>query len=434
MDVHEPASTKQVAAEQIQEIEPLLESLRASPEWVINPTARSRIEASVSALLSTLRSGSSGEAASGREAEKKADALYRDLDDAVAAVLASLHEKTLIHANDVDEAVDYAGTVLILLTLLVLTVTASLLWRFSRRVIRPLDELREALERLSQGDLNVDIRYQYRQDEIGRLARACTAFRQSLVARSQAEEARIRAEVEREYIAQHDPLTSLPNASRFTALLGAAVSRAVASASIHVLVISIDGIRSFTELHGAASGDELVREIARRLRAESPHDVTARLESSLFAVFSFGSRGSTAGASRLAKRLIEKLDGPVNLGEVGAELRARIGISSYPADAQSAGELVRLAELALSRGEDSARVTFFEARMDRELRLEAALEADVKAAVAQEAIEPWFQPVVETATGTIFGVEMLARWRREDNEIVGPGQFIPVVDRLGLMN
>ncbi len=72
--------------------------------------------------------------------------------------------------------------------------------------------------------------------------------------------------------------------------------------------------------------------------------------------------------------------------------------------------------------------------MDRELRLEAALEADVKAAVAQEAMVPWFQPVVETATGVIFGVEMLARWPREGGEIVGPGEFMPVVERLGLMN
>lgn len=246
-----------------------------------------------------------------------------------------------------------------------------------------------------------------------------------------AEKAKEQAELEREHIATHDPLTGLPRRATFTSLLSSALEKGGRNASTYVLVIAVEGLRSVAELHGAPARDEVLREIARRLKAEAPQEVTARLEGGLFGVFT---AASSAGAWRLAGRLVEALDRPIVVGPTTFDLQTRIGMSAHPADAHSPSELVRLAELALNRGAEGARTIRFEARMDRELRLEAALEADVKAAVAQEAMVPWFQPVVETATGAIFGVEMLARWPREGGDIVGPGEFIPVVERLGLMN
>ena len=430
---HAGASIEDAEARRGETIEGLLRELEAMPPATVVPAARVRMETAVRAFVA---SGSAAPSSAGSPQGGRGEtaALYAAADKAVTELSAFLHEQAYVHANHVDEAVDFAGLLLGLSVLAFLAVALEAGRRFNRHIIGPLDELGRALDGLSRGDRDVRIGFQDRRDEIGDLARACVAFRDSLLSLSLAEKAREKAELEREHVAGHDLVTGLPNRATFTSLLGSALDRGGQNASTYLLVMAVDGLRSIAELHGAAVRDEMVREIARRLKAEAPQEVTARLEGGLFGVFTVGSSGSSAGAKRLAGRLLEALDRPIVIGPATLELRTRIGISTHPADARSASELVRLAELALSRGAEGARTILFEARMDRELRLEAAMEADVKAAVAGESMVPWFQPVVETATGVIFGVEMLARWPREGGEIVGPGEFIPVVDRLGLMN
>lgn len=430
---HTRAASEDVASKRGETIEVLLQELGTLPPATVDPAVRARVETTVRAYLAWANAASPT-AGSSQAGGGEAAALYAAADGAVTELTAFLHEQAYLHANHVDEAVDFAGVLLILSVLAFLTVAIEAGRRFNRHIIAPLDQLGRALQDLARGDRDVHIGFQDRRDEIGDLARACVAFRDSLVSLSIAEKAREQAELEREHIATHDPLTGLPRRATFTSLLGSALEQGGRNASTYVLVIAVEGLRSVAELHGAPARDEVLREIARRLKAEAPQEVTARLEGGLFGVFTVGSSGSSAGAWRLAGRLLETLDHPIVVGAAVVELDGRIGMSAYPADARSPGELIRLAELALNRGAEGARTIRFEARMDRELRLEAALEADVKAAVAQEAMVPWFQPVVETATGAIFGVEMLARWRREGGEIIGPERFIPVVERLGLMN
>lgn len=429
----EPRSSEASVSKRAETIEGLLREFGALPPATVFPADRARVETAVRAFVASA-SAAPARPESSQGGAGEAAALYAAADKAVTELSALFHEQAYLHANHVDEAVDFAGLLLVLMVLVILAVAIDAGRRFNGQIIRPLDELGRALEGLSRGDRDVRIGFQDRKDEIGDLARACVAFRDSLVSLSIAETAREKAELEREHVAGHDLVTGLPNRATFTSLLGSALDRGGQNASTYVLVMAVDGLRSVAELHGAAVRDEMVREIARRLKVEAPQEVTARLEGGLFGVFTVGSSGSSAGAKRLAGRLLEALDRPIVVGPTTLELRTRIGISTHPADARSASELVRLAELALSRGAEGARTILFEARMDRELRLEAAMEADVKAAVAGEAMVPWFQPVVETATGVIFGVEMLARWPREGGEIVGPGEFIPLVERLGLMN
>jgi predicted signal transduction protein with EAL and GGDEF domain len=123
------------------------------------------------------------------------------------------------------------------------------------------------------------------------------------------------------------------------------------------------------------------------------------------------------------------------VGESSAQIGASIGIAICGADGSDAAGLLHAADIAMYRAKRDGKGTFrfFEQSMDEDIRAQAALEADLKTAIADERIEPYYQPLVDIQQNRICGFEALARWNHPKRGFVPPDVFIPLVEQLGLM-
>ena len=241
-------------------------------------------------------------------------------------------------------------------------------------------------------------------------------------------------------LATHDPLTGLPNRALLRDRLGAALADARRSgAAVAVLAADLDRFKPVNDVHGHQAGDRLLRAVAERLRAVLPADgLAARIGGDKFALvvrIPPDSDHPRLAAARLAGRMLSALEEPVGFPDgTAAQVGCSIGIAfSYPEG--NADGLLDGADAALHRAKADGRTCFrfFEPGMDGRLRERAALAADLRAAIAADALEPHFQPQVDLVSGRIVGFEMLARWTHPRRGQVSPADFVPVAEDSGLM-
>jgi diguanylate cyclase (GGDEF)-like protein len=280
----------------------------------------------------------------------------------------------------------------------------------------------------------------YRSDEIGEMANAFEVFRTNSFALDQAHEATRLAQEEAHALARHDALTGLPNRRVFSAELQAALGRAQSGAATYsVLLIDLDRFKEINDLQGHAAGDVVLCEIALRLKGVlRANDTVARLGGDEFAIIAEGEAELSAhmdGAKHLANKLIGAIRAPIMVGESSAQIGASIGIAICGADGSDAAGLLHAADIAMYRAKRDGKGTFrfFEQSMDEDIRAQAALEADLKTAIADEQIEPYYQPLVDIQQNRICGFEALARWDHPVRGFVPPDVFIPLVEQLGLI-
>ncbi len=236
--------------------------------------------------------------------------------------------------------------------------------------------------------------------------------------------------------AEHDALTGLANRRRFYERVEEHLAR-TDHPGFAVLLIDLDRFKPVNDAFGHTTGDAVLCEIASRLEAVvRKGDAVARLGGDEFAIIT-RSKGSPAEtASRLASRIIAAVKRPIIVGDRAIEVGASIGIAQCPTDGQSAETLLHAADVAMYRGKREGRGTFrfFEHRMDAEIREQAALEADLRRAVAKGEIEPYYQPLMSLADRRLLGFEILARWDHPERGFIPPDEFIPLAEKLGLIS
>src|SRR5579859_5222243 len=319
-----------------------------------------------------------------------------------------------------------------------LIITSWILFRARRNISHPLASITEALSRLAEGDLDITVPETNRSDEIGTLANAFERFRGNVAALEKAHEATRAAQEEAQALARHDPLTGLANRRVFFFELEAALDKARAHPCAYsVLLIDLDRFKSINDVYGHHIGDLVLCETAERLRhLVRRTDTVARLGGDEFAIVSEADPQEPleAGTS-LANRVLSAIREPISIRQYIFKLDASIGVASAPAGDTDAGGLLRAADIAMYRAKGDGRGTFrfFEEAMDQELRLRTRFEADLREAIAEGTVQPYFQPIVNIRDGRIWGFEILARWHHPDRGWVPPDRFIPVADRLGLL-
>jgi diguanylate cyclase (GGDEF)-like protein len=254
----------------------------------------------------------------------------------------------------------------------------------------------------------------------------------------QAHEETRKAQDEAQLLARHDPLTGLPNRRVFFADLRAAVERSKqGGVAYSILLIDLDRFKAVNDLQGHPMGDLLLCEVAQRMREVTrKSDTVARLGGDEFAIISEAEpHDNVTSAIRLANRVLTAVREPIAIGESVFDIDASIGISACPADGLDAEGLLRAADIAMYRvkKEGRGKFHFFEQAMDEELRAQTAFEADLRKAVADEQIEPYYQPLVDMRSDRVWGFEILARWHDAAYGWVPPDRFIPVAERLGLI-
>ncbi len=247
---------------------------------------------------------------------------------------------------------------------------------------------------------------------------------------------RIEAEQRIRRLAQHDPLTGLPNRLLFDDRLHQAARQARRKGSFFAVhCLDLNDFKGVNDSLGHVVGDELLKQVAQRLRETVRGvDTVARLGGDEFAVIQTELSGPRTAAN-LAERLIEALGKPYQIGNHELYASASIGIAIGEGDDADPAEILRYADLALyaAKAEGRGRFRFFSPEMNAALRRRRLTETRLRQALEENRLTIVYQPQVELATGHMIGAEALVRWRDEELGEVPPDQFITVAEECGLI-
>jgi diguanylate cyclase (GGDEF)-like protein len=238
------------------------------------------------------------------------------------------------------------------------------------------------------------------------------------------------------HLATHDSLTSLPN----RVLLDDRVSQAIVHAGragegFALCVLDLDRFKLINDSLGHRAGDELLKQVARRLTgAVRSVDTVARLGGDEF-VLIIQQVHSKQETEQLARKVLESLHTPVQVGELELHTSASLGIAFYPDDGTSIETLYAHADAAMycSKQRGGASVECFTPTMNLATEDRVRFEADLHRALKLEQFELHYQPKYDGATQRIHSVEALIRWRHPERGIVPPDQFIPLAEESGLI-
>ena len=231
------------------------------------------------------------------------------------------------------------------------------------------------------------------------------------------------------YIAEHDDLTGLANRQVFARRLEVALRR---GDDLAVLCIDLDRFKLVNDRLGHSSGDELLREAARRMLAcVGKLDCVARLGGDEFAVLLEAPGNRIA---EVAERLIERLSAPYEVGGQGAEIGASVGIARGKADALTPDELLRAADLAMYRAKQTGRGSFrfYEPAMDDESRQRRALEHDLRAAAAAGQLVLDYLPICDVARGEVSAYEAEPHWNHPRRGRISSANLLGLAEDCGL--
>jgi diguanylate cyclase (GGDEF)-like protein/PAS domain S-box-containing protein len=240
-------------------------------------------------------------------------------------------------------------------------------------------------------------------------------------------------------LAFYDPLTALPNRRLLTDRLRQVISvRGRGPGQVAVLFIDIDHFKTLNDVRGNEIGDLLLIEIARRLLAGAREgDTVARLGSDEFVVMLQGLSGEAAQSASQVKAAAEKIrkaiSNPYWLTDFEHSCSCSIGISLCGTNI-SAEEILQHANTAMSEAKAAGRNTlrFFDPAMQSGLEARAAMEADLRQALAQQHLALFYQPQVN-ALGQTIGAEALIRWNHPQKGLISPAQFISLAEETGLI-
>ncbi|MDX3971015.1 MAG: EAL domain-containing protein [Bradyrhizobium sp.] len=248
---------------------------------------------------------------------------------------------------------------------------------------------------------------------------------------------RKRAEARLAFMAQHDALTGLPNRSLLRQEMDEMLLHTRRSADkVALLIMGLDNFKAVNDTLGHAVGDKLLRGVAKRLRSTlREEDALARLNSDEFAIVQSGLT-RPEDAVLLAKRLLEAIADPYLLDGHSVVIGASIGIAMAPGDGDDSEKLLKSADMALSRAKLDARGTFafFEAALDAKAQSRRKIEVELRDAIQNDVLRPYYQPLIDLQGGRITGFEALVRWPHAERGMVSPAEFIPVAEDTGLIN
>ena len=243
------------------------------------------------------------------------------------------------------------------------------------------------------------------------------------------------AEAAAEASARHDSLTGLANRRFFHEAFEDALARSGASETYALIMIDLDRFKPVNDVHGHLAGNAVLCAIADRLCALAPEGSTvARLGGDEFALLA-PFRGDRRFLVGLAQRILAAARQPVpwNNGQVKVDCTIGIAVAK-PGEADVEG-LMHAADLAMYQGKREGRGTFrfFKAEMDFAVKARAQMEADLRAAIANDEIVPNYQPIVALPKKDLVGFELLARWEHPDQGQIAPDVFIRVAEETGMI-
>ncbi len=239
-----------------------------------------------------------------------------------------------------------------------------------------------------------------------------------------------------EYQATHDPLTGLANRDLWAAKVGRMLAQpAPPGHSVWVFFLDLDGFKLVNDSRGHAAGDQVIVEVARRLRACAPSgSVIARVGGDEFALaHQTGHEDAIATAEIVLKTMRQTLRMPTLNVVIGASIG--IANSSAMPGVATAEDLLRDADTAMYQAKATGRDTWviFDPVMHHRVKERIETDLALREALESNQFQLAFQPIVRLATGRPTGAEALIRWHHPVRGVVPPASFIPVAEESGLI-
>ena len=249
-------------------------------------------------------------------------------------------------------------------------------------------------------------------------------------------EAKLELAKRTEHLAYHDGLTGLPNRSMFSKLLAQSISESRRyDRHLAVAFLDLDRFKQINDTLGHEAGDQLLQEVASRLRTcVRDSDTVARLGGDEFVVL-LPALGDGKYAATVAQKILGVIAAPFTL--IGHEFRitASIGISTFPQDGLDEQTLTKNADIAMyqAKGEGKNKFQFYSEKLNANSLERLSLESSLRHALERNEFRLNYQAKRDIVSGRITGMEALLRWQHPDLGTVAPMQFIPIAEETGLI-
>lgn len=246
---------------------------------------------------------------------------------------------------------------------------------------------------------------------------------------------RLRQQARENYrLAHYDTLTGLPNRVLFGERLGRQL-RSRRRQAAAVLMLDIDGFKQINSTLGSATGDELLRAVAERLRSElGVHALIARLGNDELAVLRPVRAADAAEGLEVARCLQRSFEMPMSLSGIALNVEVSIGVTLLSESSESADELLEQAEAALARARaGGSRMELYSPEADRFDPHQLILLGQVRRALERDELTLLYQPKLDLAAGRVTGVEALVRWQHPERGLLSPMEFVPLIEPTALV-
>ncbi len=231
------------------------------------------------------------------------------------------------------------------------------------------------------------------------------------------------------HLANHDPLTGLPNRGRLIAMMAERFADG-RSGDQTFLFIGLDGFKSINGSAGHDTGDAVLQAVGRALNCCVDDDqIAARIGGDEFAIM------TDEPPAQMLRRVMAALSDPFEAG--GRRVKVRASIGFLVIDHSHTDPLTVLADAAMAlqvaKNDGGNRAQQFTPALREHAGLMQRLQMEVPDAIRNGELEPWFQPQIRLVDGALHGVEVLARWRHPTRGLLTPDRFLPAVERAGMI-
>lgn len=244
------------------------------------------------------------------------------------------------------------------------------------------------------------------------------------------------ANIELNYLANHDPLTRLPNRVKFNKELNSRLEMAkINRGTLAVLFLDLDRFKLINDTFGHDVGDKLLKEISNRLgKILGKDDMACRIGGDEFTIL-LSNIEIIDEVTDVANKILSILQKPYVLYGQEFNVSASIGIAVYPEDGEEAELLLKKADTAMYRAKENGKnnYQFYSQEMDTASIERFRMESNLRRALEQNEFIVYYQPRVDSATEKIIAVEALIRWNNPELGMVSPAKFIPLAEETGLI-
>ncbi|PZQ46792.1 MAG: bifunctional diguanylate cyclase/phosphodiesterase [Micavibrio aeruginosavorus] len=340
---------------------------------------------------------------------------------------------------------DYIKQTLAIMLLMSAFVTVVLMISLSKWLLEPILFMRDNLMAAAENPENPVIKESPydEQDEIG----GAITLTQNLILQNAENISQIKSAAEDKIhkLAYYDQLTGLPNRIQFLQKLTDQARKANDDDSrakrFAVIAMDLDHFKDINDSMGHNVGDAILRGVGKRLRAALPDSaVVARSGEDEFAI-TMPLSTDINSARDVADKVVKVIRSePFKVFNETFQIRASIGVSTFPDDGIDPDQVLKNADIALNRAKEEGRDTIkeYSEDFDRAVQQRFQLLRDLRDAMEAKELQLYFQPQFDLNSGKIIGAEALLRWFKKDNskaggQFISPAEFVPIAEQSGLI-